>query len=54
MASLEGTLSQTEMELAVDKKEEESRKLIDEIASIEVKCRVTSVDSKNIAQIIPD
>ena len=33
MASLEGTSSQTEMEFAVDKKEEESRKLIDEIAA---------------------
>lgn len=53
-AFLEGTSSQTEMEFSVDKKEEESRKLIDEIASIEVKCRVTSADSKKIAQIIPD
>jgi hypothetical protein len=30
MASLERTSSQTEMEFAVDKKEEESRKLIDD------------------------
>jgi hypothetical protein len=30
MASLERTSSQTEMEFTVDKKEEESRKLIDD------------------------